>query len=83
MYLDLYSKDGHRYIRISESVRVKKNGTRVTRKKVIKNIGPVSRYDDGKPNFEQRLRDSFKGGCIVNRVNGNNLQYKIKGDNKS
>lgn len=60
MYLDLYSKDGHRYIRISESVRVEKNGTRVTRKKVIKNIGPVSRYDDGKPNFEQRLRDSFK-----------------------
>ena len=64
MYLDLYSKDGHRYIRISESVRVKKNGTRVTRKKVIKNIGPVSRYDDGKPNFEQRLRDSFKGFSI-------------------
>jgi transposase len=60
MYLDLYSKDGHRYIRISESVRVEKNSTRVTRKKVIKNIGPVSRYDDGKPNFEQRLRDSFK-----------------------
>ena len=24
-----------------------------------------------------------RGGCIVNRVNGNNLQYKIKGDNKS
>ena len=24
-----------------------------------------------------------EGGCIVNRVNGNNLQYKIKGDNKS
>lgn len=23
------------------------------------------------------------GGCIFNRVNGNNLQYKIKGDNKS
>lgn len=22
-------------------------------------------------------------GCIFNRVNGNNLQYKIKGDNKS
>lgn len=34
MYLDLYSKDGHRYIRISESVRVEKNGARVTRKKV-------------------------------------------------
>ena len=62
MYLDLYSKDGHRYIRISESVRVEKNGVRVTRKKVIKNVGPVSRFDDGKPDFEQRLKDSFKAG---------------------
>ncbi|MDY3928026.1 MAG: hypothetical protein SOZ34_01530 [Clostridia bacterium] len=62
MYLDLYSKDGHRYIRISESVRVEKNGVRVTRKKVIENVGPVSRFDDGKPDFEQRLKDSFKAG---------------------
>ena len=62
MYLDLYSKDGHRYIRISESHRVEKNGVRVTRKKVVKNIGPVSRFDDGKPDFEQRLKDSFKAG---------------------
>ena len=35
-----------------------------------------------KPFQVNQMVDVFRG-CIVNRVNGNNLQYKIKGDNKS
>jgi hypothetical protein len=35
---------------------------RFARKRTIKNIGAVSKYDDGKPNFEERLRASFKAG---------------------
>ena len=62
MFLDIYSRYGKRYIRISEGYRVQKDGKSLTRKRVIKSLGPVSRYDDGKPDFEQRLRDSFKAG---------------------
>ena len=62
MFLDIYSRYGKRYIRISEGSRVQKDGKSLTRKRVIKSLGPVSRYDDGKPDFEQRLRDSFKAG---------------------
>ena len=62
MFLDIYSNNGIRHIRISESYRVEKNGVRVARKRTIKNIGAVSKFDDGKPNFEERLRASFKAG---------------------
>lgn len=62
MFLDIYSRYGKRYIRISEGYRVVVDGKSLTRKRVIKSLGAVSTYDDGKPNFEQRLRDSFKSG---------------------
>jgi hypothetical protein len=60
MFLDIYNNGGVRYIRISESYRVEKNGVKVARKRQIKSIGSVSKFDDGKPDFEQMLKDSFK-----------------------
>ena len=62
MFLDIYSRYGKRYIRISEGYRVLKNGKSLTRKRIIKSLGAVSTYDDGLPDFEQRLRASFKAG---------------------
>lgn len=62
MFLDIYSRYGKRYIRISEGYRVLIDGKSLTRKRVIKSLGAVATYDDGKPDFEQRLRDSFKAG---------------------
>ena len=62
MFLDIYNNNGVRFIRISESYRVEKNGVRVARKRQVKSIGAVSRFDDGLPDFEQRLKDSFKAG---------------------
>ena len=62
MFLDIYNNNGIRFIRISESYRINKNGVRVARKRQVKSIGAVSRFDDGKPDFEQRLKDSFKAG---------------------
>ena len=61
-YLDITNNNGTRYLRVVKNVRIERNGKRVSRKRTIKNIGPVSRYDDGKPDFEKRLRDSFKSG---------------------
>lgn len=62
MFLDIYTRYGRRYIRISEGYRVVVDGKSVTRKRVIKSLGAVSTHDDGLPDFEQRLRDSFKAG---------------------
>lgn len=62
MFIDIYSNNGFRYIRVCESYRIEKNGVRVARKRQIKSIGPVSRFDDGKPDFEKRLKASFNAG---------------------
>lgn len=59
MRLEFSDNNGKRYIRIVESIRIEKNGKKVVRKKTIQNIGPVSRFDDGQPDFESRLKESF------------------------
>lgn len=62
MFLEFSNNNGKHYIRVVESVRVTIDGKRVTRKKTIKNIGPVSRFTDGSPDFEKRLKASFLSG---------------------
>lgn len=66
MRLEIFDNNQTRYIRMVESIRVtNEKGERVNRKKTIANIGPVARYDDGKPDFEQRLKDSFRAGVPI------------------
>lgn len=66
MFLDIFKNNNTKYIRISESYRDKnKDGKSVARKKTVKNIGPVSKYDDGKPDFIERLKASFKAGTPI------------------
>ena len=64
MFLEIASNNGTKYIRICESVRVLDPNTNksVPKKKTIKNIGPVSRFDDGKPDFIDRLKASYQAG---------------------
>ena len=64
MFLDIFSNNGSKYIRISESIRVidPDSGKSVPKKKTIKNIGPVSKFDDGKPDFIARLKASYNAG---------------------
>ena len=51
------------YLRLVESRRSKtKNGNITSMKVPVFNIGPLARFDDGKPDFLQRLRQSFKDG---------------------
>ncbi len=61
MYLEIANNNGTKYIRICESVRVvdEKTGKSSPKKITVKNIGPVSKYDDGKPNFIERLKASY------------------------
>lgn len=62
MYIDCVVNSGKPYLRVAESYSVKENGVRKNRKRTIRNLGPLSKFDDGKPDFLQRLRQSFKNG---------------------
>lgn len=62
MFLEFANNNGNKYIRVVESIRITKDGKRVTRKNTIKNIGPVSKFSDGKPDYEARLKASFISG---------------------
>ena len=59
MRLEIANNNGTRYIRVVESIWTERNGKKVPRKRTIKNIGPVSRFDDGLPDYESRLKESF------------------------
>lgn len=63
MFVEQCKNNGVLYLRFVKSYRVEDSqGRKVSRKKTILNIGPLSRFDDGKPDFVQRLKDSYKEG---------------------
>ena len=64
MFLEIAANNGTKYIRICESVRITnpETGKSSPKKKTIQNIGPVSRFDDGKPDFISRLKASYAAG---------------------
>jgi transposase len=63
MFINVSRNNGKQYLRLVNSIRVKnKEGYSVSEKQVILNIGPLEKFDDGKPEYIQRLRKSFKTG---------------------
>ena len=64
MFLEIANNNGTKYIRVCESIRVFNPDTNksVPKKKTVKNIGPASRFDDGKPDFLKRLKASYNAG---------------------
>ena len=67
MYLEFSDNTGGKYIRVCETNRVydEERQKYITKKTTIKNIGPVSRFDDGKPDFMERLKASFIAGTPI------------------
>jgi hypothetical protein len=66
MFVEISNNNNTKYIRLVESVRVTlADGTRATRKKTILNVGPLVKFDDGKPEYERRLKESFKNGSPI------------------
>lgn len=67
MYLEIVNNNGTKYIRVSEAVRIvdKKTGKSSPRKMTVKNIGPVTKFDDGKPDFIERLKASYAAGVPI------------------
>lgn len=63
MYVEKCINNGIAYLRLVEGVYSKnKDGKPTCKKKLIYSIGPLSKFDDGQPDYVQRLKDSFKNG---------------------
>ena len=60
MYIEKVKNNGTEYLRLVESIYSPR--AKGGRKKTILNIGPLSKFDDGKPDYVQRLKESFKRG---------------------
>ncbi len=68
MYIDIFKNNGTEYIRLRESYRTKTaEGKVAIRKRTICNIGPLSKFDDGEPNYLERLRESRLCHLIVQK----------------
>lgn len=61
-HIECVKNNGKSYLRLVESRYVKDIGRQ--KKFVIKNIGPLSKFDDGEPYFLKRFREKFKNGEI-------------------
>lgn len=66
MYVEKVMNNGTEYLRLVESFRyVNDKGIKTVKKKVLYNIGPYAKFDDGKANFYERLKESFKNGTPI------------------
>jgi transposase len=66
MHIECYKNNGIPYLRLCKNYRgTNLRGDKVAKKKTILNIGPVSRFDDGEPDFIKRLRQSFREGMPI------------------
>ena len=63
MFIDVFNNNGKPYLRLMKTTRVEnKKGVKVPKKSVVHYIGPLDKFDDGKPDYINRLRQSFKAG---------------------
>lgn len=83
MFIAKVNNNGTDYLRLVENEWIP--GSPRPRKKVVLNIGPLKRFDDGKPDFIGRLRESFKEGRPIipglqEYANANAVQENEGGD---
>jgi len=62
LHIACINNHGILYLQVMESYSIKEKGVFKSRKRVVKNLGPLSRFDDGQPDYLARLRASFKDG---------------------
>ena len=63
MTIEQFKNHGIPYLRLIESRGIEnRDGKIVQRRKCVLSIGPLSRHDDGKPDYLARLRQSFRDG---------------------
>lgn len=63
MYIEKTKNNGTDYLRLVKSQRIlNSKGVKTATKVVVHNIGPLYKFDDGQPNYIERLKESFKNG---------------------
>lgn len=62
MHIECTKNSGKPYLRIVEGKYTNENGKVKIKKKVLKNLCPLSKFDDGEPDFLIRFREKFKNG---------------------
>jgi transposase len=63
MHIEAANNNGTKYLKLARCHRgTNSKGKRTIIKQVVLNIGPLSKYDDGKPGYLDRLRQSFRDG---------------------
>ncbi len=63
MHIEKFTVCQRPYLRLVESRRrLSRNGKPISGKRLVLSLGPLSRHDDGKPDFLERLRASFVAG---------------------
>ena len=63
MFIDVFKNNGIDYLRLVSSKRVlNAHGQKVSKKNVLTNLGPLKKFDDGNPEYLERLRKSFRAG---------------------
>jgi transposase len=69
-------------LRVVEGYAFTENGVKKNRRRVVQNIGPLARFNDGKPDYLGRLRQSLKDGnplieTLAGLVNPEAVKRKI------
>ncbi|MEG1506996.1 MAG: hypothetical protein RR478_05830, partial [Bacilli bacterium] len=85
-HIELFKNNNIDYLRICEGIYVPE--LKRQKKIILKNLGPLSKFDDGKPNFINRFRQQFKNGEIEfdglsysnKKTNVNHYNYSFKYD---
>jgi len=82
VFLDCFKNNGLDYLRIiSSSHYVKEDGKRSNKRKVVKNLGYLSDFDDGEgEGLVLRLREQFKNGSLDIGMNYKDLPVQAKKD---
>ena len=62
MFIECVTNNGIRYLRVSETFRDETVSPPKNGRRVVQNVGPLARYDDGEPDYLIRLRRSFREG---------------------
>ena len=83
MYIAVSINNGTKYLQVIECYSERgDDGQRIDKKRVVMNLGPLSRFDDGKPEYVARLRQSFNEGnpiidALLPLVNGDNCNSVV------
>ena len=51
MFIECVKNNGTDYLRVVEGFNYNENGKRKQKRRVLKNIGPLARFDDGEPEY--------------------------------